>query len=77
MAARAPLCSLLFKYARWPREETRNKDEGVLDTRVLATHEARYGQPAGTEVLIKECEIGFSLVLISDSFCNKCNPLYC
>ena len=25
-----------------------NKDEGVLDTRVLATHEAQSGQPAGT-----------------------------
>ena len=25
-----------------------NKDEGVLDTRVLAAHEARSGQPTGT-----------------------------
>jgi len=25
-----------------------NKDEGVLHTRVLATHEAQSGQPAGT-----------------------------
>jgi len=47
MAARVPLCSLLFKYSWWHREETRNKDEGVLDTRVLTTHEARSGQLAG------------------------------
>ena len=25
-----------------------NKDEGVLDTRVLAAHEDRSGQPVGT-----------------------------
>jgi len=25
-----------------------NKDEGVLDTRVLAAHEARSGEPTGT-----------------------------
>ena len=28
--------------------EIGNKDEGVLDMRVLATHEAQFGQPAGT-----------------------------
>ena len=26
-----------------------NEEEGVLDTQVLATHEERFGQPAGTE----------------------------
>ena len=31
-----------------------NEDEGVLDTRVLATHEAQSGQPAGTLMVEKE-----------------------
>jgi len=48
MAARAPLCSLLFRYSQQLKVGTWSQDEGVLDTRVLATHEAQSGQPAGT-----------------------------
>ena len=31
-----------------------SKDEGVLDTRVLATHEDVPGQSAGTQIYTKE-----------------------
>ena len=43
----APLC-ISFRYSRWWRVGIWNKDEGVLDTRVLATHEAQSGQSTGT-----------------------------
>ena len=42
------LCSLCFRYSRRCRVKIWNQDEGVLVTRVAATHEARFGPPAGT-----------------------------
>jgi len=56
-----------------------NKDEGVLDTRVLATREAQSGQPAGTFGVHRGArsktsvppQVFSSLVAVSDSASSR------
>ena len=53
-----------------------NQDEGVLDTRVTATHEARSGQPAGT--MANKMPFGEGASLNKPPlFCGQNYPIWC